>query len=183
MIPLLVMLAAKQDVKTSVLLSFFAIVPDFDSLLGPHRMVLHNVFVAVLIPLVFIVIARYKKPEFVVPGLIILFYMSSHLLLDLQGVALFYPLDSNAYKFVPVFEFFTAPTVHFNFYIDWGVAPLEQVTEYNLFSPLITAYFLFIGILSVTYRSEIKVCVRKSKATVKSFIRRIGGSSEGKGSP
>ena len=182
MIPLLVMLAAKQDVKTSVLLSFFAIVPDFDSLLGPHRMVLHNVFVVVLIPLVFILIARYKKPEFVLPGFMILFYMSSHVLLDLDGVALFYPLDSNAYRFVPVFELFTAPAVHFNFYISWGVAPLVQVTEYNLFSSLITAYIIFIGLLSVIYRNDIKVCIRKSTVTVKSFIHRIGGSGKEKGS-
>ena len=182
-IPLLALLAAKQNVRMAVLLSVFAILPDFDSLFGPHRMMLHNVFVIVLIPLAFIAFARLRKPNLVLPGLIVLFYLCSHTLLDLDGVALFYPLDANAYKFIPVIEFYTAPTVHFAFYVDWGVVPLLQVTEYRLLSGLTIAYIMFIGLLGFTYRDGVKKCVRKTAVAMKSFLRRIFRYRGKKGSP
>jgi hypothetical protein len=182
-IPLLALLAAKQNVRMAVLLSVFAILPDFDSLFGPHRMVLHNVFVIVLIPLAFIAFARLRKPNLVLPGLIVLFYLCSHTLLDLDGVAFFYPLDANAYKFIPVFEFFTAPTVHFAFYFDWGVVPLLPATEYRLISGLTIAYILFVGLLGFTYRDGVKKCIRKTAAAMKLFLRRILRYGGKKGSP
>lgn len=174
MIPLLALLAAKQNVRAVVLLSVFAILPDFDSLLMPHRMVLHNVFVVVMIPLAFIVFARLRKPEYVMPGLILLFYLCSHVLLDLDsGVALFYPLDADAFKVSPVLEFYTAPSIHFAFYFDWGVFPLEQKSEYNLISGIAFAYLLFFGLLCFTHREGVRKYIRKAWTITKSLPRRI----------
>jgi hypothetical protein len=172
-IPLLVLLVARQNPRLVVPLAFFAILPDFDSLLGPHRMVLHNVFVILLIPLAFIAFARLRRPDLLLPGMIVLFYLSSHLMLDLDGVALFYPLDETAYKFIPVLEFYTAPDVHFVFYFDWGAVPLEQKTQYNLLSQLSFAYLLFLVTIGTVYRKELKGWTKKSVDALKTIARKF----------
>lgn len=155
-IPLLVLLVARQNPRLVIPLSLLAIFPDFDSIVGPHRMVLHNVFVIFLIPLAFILFARLKRPELLLPGMIALFFLSSHLLLDLDGVAFFYPLDATAYQFVPVLEFTTAPNMNLVFYVDWGAVQLPQKAEYNMLPGISVAYLLFFSLLCYQYRKQVK---------------------------
>lgn len=174
-IPLLVLLAAKQSPRLVVPLAFFAIFPDFDSIVGPHRMVLHNVFVIVLIPLAFLLFARYKRPELLLPGMIAAFYLSSHILLDMDGVAFFYPIDQTAYMFVPHLEFFTAPDFHFAFYVEWGSMSLPAKNEYNLLSSISIAYILFLVLLCVVYRDGVKSFPRRFSKGVKSMLAKMKG--------
>jgi len=91
-IPLLILLALfpKLDKKLVIGLSLLAILPDFDSLLPLiHRVHLHNIFFAVIIPSTIYLFYRNIKVF-----LISLYYLLSHLILDLTfgGVAIFYPL-------------------------------------------------------------------------------------------
>jgi len=177
-LPLLLLLVAKQDSRIVVPLSIFAIFPDFDSLLGPHRMVLHNLFVVVGIPLAFILIARVKKPSFVLPGAIIMFYLVSHIILDMSGVALFYPFSENAFFFVPHLAFMTAPSLSFDFFVEWGTRPLAQTDTYTMIGDLGFALILMLVLLMAINRRKlpgwISWEIEKAKQLLRGFFRLFG---------
>lgn len=174
-LPLLLLLAAKQDSRIVVPLSVFALFPDLDSLLGPHRMVLHNLFVIVGIPLAFILIARVKKPSFVYPGVIIMFYLISHIVLDMSGVALLYPFYDNAFFFVPHLTFTTAPSLSLNFFVDWGTMPLTQSTQYSMIGDLGFALILMLFLLIVINRRKLPEWISweigKARQLLRGFFR------------
>jgi membrane-bound metal-dependent hydrolase YbcI (DUF457 family) len=172
-IPLLVMLAARQNTRLVVMLSFFALLPDLDSIFGPHRMVLHNIFVIVLAPLAFLLYARLRKPELLLPGMIALFFLSSHLLLDLDGVAFLYPIDQTAYMFVPYLEFVTMPDFHFVFYVTWGAVELPEKYNYNMLNSTSIAFLLYSVMLCVMFREKVKRFWGKLKVKAKSFLSRL----------
>ena len=173
-LPLLLLLAAKQDSRIVVPLSLFAIFPDFDSLLGPHRMVFHNLFVVVGIPLAFILIARVKKPSFVYPGTIVMFYLVSHIMLDMSGVALLYPFYDSAFYFIPNVTMTTTPNLSLNFFVEWGTKPLTQTGTYSMIGDLGFALILMLVLLIIIKRKELPGWIdweiRKAKQLVRGFI-------------
>jgi LexA-binding, inner membrane-associated putative hydrolase len=83
-----------------IALSFFAVLPDIDSIsfgsnsIPLHRALFHNIFI-LIIPLLFIMFAKSKREVF---GIII-FYLTSHLILDMftSGIFLFYPVYNNVF--------------------------------------------------------------------------------------
>lgn len=102
-----------------IALSFFAVLPDIDSIfvgsnsITLHRVLFHNIFI-VIIPLLFFIFAKSKREVF---G-IICFYLMSHLIFDLftGGIFLFYPVYNNVFfanvelllnhsSFIPVLEY------------------------------------------------------------------------------
>lgn len=174
-LPLLLLLAAKQDSRIVVPLSIFAIFPDFDSLLGPHRMVLHNLFVVVGIPLAFILIARFKKPSLVLPGAIIMFYLASHIVLDMSGVALLYPFYENAFFFVPHLTMTTAPSLSLDFFAEWGTKPLEQTTHYTMIGDLGFALVLMLALLIVINRRKLPGWISWEIGKAKQLLRGFFG--------
>ena len=173
-LPLLLLLAAKQDSRIVVPLSIFAILPDFDSLLGPHRMVLHNLFVIVGIPLALILIARVKKPSLVPPFAIIMFYLVSHIMLDMSGVALLYPFSENAFFFIPHVTLTTAPSFSLDFFVEWGAKPLVQTNTYSMIGDLGFALLLMLAALVVIKRKELPGWIdweiRKAKQLLRGFF-------------
>lgn len=109
----------KLDQREVIALSFFAVLPDIDSIffgsnsIPLHRILFHNIFI-VIIPLLFFMLAKSKREVF---G-IICFYLTSHLILDLftGGIFLFYPVYNNVFfahvelllshsSFIPVIEY------------------------------------------------------------------------------
>ncbi len=120
MFPVIAALAARlnirHQIKTILSLAFLGVLLDIDHLfIGLERMLLHNVFITLLIPLILLALAflikldKYKK-GFI---LLLLIFLSSHVFLDLfnpniedgirinmdtGGVALFYPLSTVKYS-------------------------------------------------------------------------------------
>jgi membrane-bound metal-dependent hydrolase YbcI (DUF457 family) len=93
----------------------FALIPDLDLWLG-HRVVLHNIFAAIGIPILF----SWLVPQ--IPLRAALLGYSSHLFLDVlspTGVALFFPLPDIGWKMVSV------PVV--NLFVRSGVRTLVLV--------------------------------------------------------
>jgi len=180
-LPLLLLLAAKQDSRIVVPLSVFALFPDLDSLLGPHRMVLHNLFVIVGIPLAFILIARVKKPSLVYPGVIVMFYLVSHIVLDMSGVALLYPFYENAFFFVPHLTFTTAPSLTLDFFVDWGTKPLTQSTHYSMMGDLSFALILMLLLLIVINRRKLPGWIGWEIAKAKQLLRWFFGLFDKRG--
>ena len=89
-VPLLALLivSRKEDKKYILLLLPLAIVPDFDSYVGQHRELLHNIFLPMLL-LLFGMIIKQKRAIFIIAAV----YLASHVFMDMfgGGVVLFYP--------------------------------------------------------------------------------------------
>ena len=108
----------KLNTREVIAISFFAILPDIDSIffllklssLPLHRILFHNVFI-LIIPFLCYIFIKSRREVF---G-IICFYLTSHLILDLftGGIFLFYPVYNNVffanvellYNFKPVLEY------------------------------------------------------------------------------
>lgn len=97
-IPLVILLLfsekLKIDSRKTLALSFFAVLPDADTIFSPHRAAFHNMFM-LIIPLLLLILIKSRRD---ILG-IICFYLTSHLVLDLfnGGIFLLYPLYNNVY--------------------------------------------------------------------------------------
>ena len=91
LIPPLLLMAffPKINKKLILILSPLTFIMDFDSLIpGYHRIIFHNfLFVIILTLIIWFSLGK-------IPGLISLYYLSSHIIFDMRdwGVALFYPI-------------------------------------------------------------------------------------------
>lgn len=170
---MLILLALRQDHRLIIPLSIFAILPDLDALIGIHRATFHNIFVLVLIPLIFILIVRMKRPNLVLPGLIVLFYLVSHLVLDMGGVALLYPFYDQAFYLQPALHFQTGPVLDFDFVIDYGTMELSQTGEYLFVSELGFAYLFLFVLVTVLFRKEVVRGARQVIDNISKNIKRL----------
>jgi membrane-bound metal-dependent hydrolase YbcI (DUF457 family) len=89
-VPLLALLivSRKEDWKYILLLLPVAVIPDMDSIVTQHRMILHNIFIPVILLLLGWRLQKYRT-VFVISAV----YFASHVFLDMfgGGVVLFYP--------------------------------------------------------------------------------------------
>jgi len=129
MIPLIILLALRVDTRKVLLMLPFAVVMDLDFFIpGAHRMVFHNVWIAVIIPILVILYLDRFYPEYRSYGLIAFFYLLSHLVLDLaEGIALLYPILTDFYYFeAEMFFQFIGPVPIPDFSINYGVILAEE---------------------------------------------------------
>jgi membrane-bound metal-dependent hydrolase YbcI (DUF457 family) len=147
-IPLIgVYVAGMDGVKSPYLflLSFFAILPDFDVFLGVHRGLFHSLIF--LIPLsASILLAEYLMKNRIKYSVLTVFFLFSHIFLDFLsgGVPFLYPLIDTGLgvefpfviefgssvtvtEFLPKFVYFTPESVHgrsFDAFSGFGVMSL-----------------------------------------------------------
>ncbi len=125
-IPVAILLLFSEKLKLNprevITLCFFAVLPDADSIffvLSPvplHRVLFHNIFIAI-IPFLLFILVKSRRAVF---G-IICFYLTSHLILDLftGGIFLFYPVYNNVF-FAHVELFFNRGS--FTPALDYGIS-------------------------------------------------------------
>lgn len=174
-LPMLLLLSARLDPKLVIPLSFFALFPDFDSIVGVHRATLHNLFVVAVIPVAFLIWAKLRNERFVLPGLIVLFYLLSHAVLDFSGVALLYPVISEAFYLRPSLGFHTEPSFRFDFTVEYGLEELEQKSDYLFVSDLGFAYLFLLVLLAIVFRKEAVSFLSSAKNWGFKQIRKIIG--------
>ncbi|GEM_PF-954802 len=129
MIPLIILLALRVDTRKVLLMLPFAVVMDLDFFIpGAHRMVFHNVWIVVIIPVLVILYLDRFYPKYRSYGLIAFFYLLSHLVLDLaDGVALLYPFVTDFYYFeAEMFFQFIGPVPIPDFSINYGTILAEE---------------------------------------------------------
>ncbi len=121
----------KLDPRKILFLSFFAVLPDADAIFLPHRAVLHNVLI-VLIPLLLFILVKSKREVF---G-IILFFVASHLLLDLfdGGIFLFYPFYDSVF-FAHIELLFSMETI--KPVLDYGIS--DRIMNNGRGEPMISS--------------------------------------------
>jgi membrane-bound metal-dependent hydrolase YbcI (DUF457 family) len=172
LLPVLFLLAIRMDPRMVLLYSPFTILPDFDAAFGLHRAAFHSFIVAVLLPVALLAYSKYKRPEWTLASTLILFYLASHIVLDLGGVAFLWPFTTDMFYFDPQVTFKIQGGIAFGFDLDYGVRPFEQmgttyfVSEYGFAS-------MFLGaLLIVVFRKEAKAAILSGLRIVKGFLYR-----------
>lgn len=172
LLPVLFLLAIRMNPKMVLLYAPFAILPDFDALFGLHRAAFHGFIVAVLIPLALVAYSKYKRPEWLAGSTLILFYLASHVVLDLGGVAFLWPFTTDMFYFDPQVTFKITGGVAFDFNLEYGVKPFEQMGTTYFVSEVGFAS-VFLGVLvAVVFRKEAKAAILSGLRIVKGFLYR-----------
>lgn len=157
LVPILILLAVfpEMDKRLVLLLSPLTLIPEIDFLIG-HRYLFHNIFFALIVPALVCQFFKEKRGAF----LIALFFLGSHLLLDISGpgVGLFYPFYNQLIKFD--FYLYTSPaTGALSSKVTMVTYELLVATKDQL-APIVTTFgiiliaLIFIAILIKRYIAE-----------------------------
>jgi membrane-bound metal-dependent hydrolase YbcI (DUF457 family) len=144
-LPLIALLSVGEFKKKYLLLSVFAIFPDFDVFLGVHRGLFHSLIF--LLPLaVFLMLLEYGLFSKIKYSLVAIFFLFSHMFLDFLagGVPFLYPIVNTGVgiefpfvinfgssiaitEFLPKFVYITPEFVYgksFNAFSGFGIASM-----------------------------------------------------------
>ncbi len=175
-IPLLILLALRVDTRKALIMLPLAVVLDLDLFFNYHRLLFHNLFVAVIIPLLIAYYIRQHKPEYYDYALIGIFYLASHLILDFsEGIALFYPLSTDFYQItVSVYVDFWGTIPYPSLDAAWNVISAEStvaigerigageaVRRYPSVSDTSSGLFLTIALAAVMYFEKSRVFIEE----------------------
>lgn len=172
LLPILFLLALRIDTRKVILFAPFAILPDFDAAFHLHRAVLHSFIPIVILPACLILYSKMKRPEWMLSSLLVLFYLSSHIVLDLGGVAFAWPFTTDMLYFDPEVTFNMQGGINFGFHLQYGVKPYVEMTTTDFVSETGFA-MLFLGMLVVAvFRKEAKNAFVRILEITKGYLHR-----------
>jgi len=154
LLPLLFLLAVRVDAKKALLFAPLAVLPDFDALFGLHRALFHSFIPILVLPMIFLVYSKLRKPEWMFGSMIALFYLASHVVLDLGGVAFFWPVVQEQFYFDPQVQFDLQGGVNFTISIEYGMKELEQMGTTSFLSHEGAALLMLGVLVLVVFRKE-----------------------------
>lgn len=173
LLPLLFLLAARIDAKRALLFAPLAILPDFDALFGLHRALFHSFVPILVLPLIFVVYSRLRRPEWMLGSVIALFYLVSHVVLDLGGVAFFWPLVQEQFYLDLEVQFDLQGGVNFRVTVDYGMKELEPMGTTSFLSNE-GAALLLLGVLVLgVFRKEALQGLKASWDVFAGALRRV----------
>ena len=170
LLPLLFLLALRIDTKKAILLAPLAILPDFDAAFSLHRAVFHSFIPIVVLPVGLILYSRVKRPDWMLSALLVFFYLASHVVLDMGGVAFAWPFTTDMLYFDPEVTFNMQGGINFGFNLHYGVKPYVEMTTTDLLSETGFA-MIFLGMLVVAvFRKEAKNAFVRILEIMKGFL-------------
>jgi membrane-bound metal-dependent hydrolase YbcI (DUF457 family) len=156
LLPVLFLLALRIDARKVLMFAPLAIFPDFDAVFGLHRMVFHSFIPVLVLPLGLIIFSKFKRPEWMLSALLVQFYLASHIVLDLGGVAFAWPFTSEMLYFDPELTFNMQGGINFVFHLKYGLKPYVEMGTTDFLSESGFA-LLFLGVLVMAvFRKETK---------------------------
>lgn len=170
LLPLLFLLAVRVDAKKAILLAPLAILPDFDALFGLHRALGHSFVPILVLPLGLVLYSKFKRPEWMLGSIIALFYLVSHVVLDLGGVAFLWPVVQEQFYFNPEVQFNLQGGINFRISIDYGMKELEEMGTTSFLSSEGAALLMLGALVLVVFRKEALEGLRASWAVFKGFL-------------
>ncbi len=129
-------------------------------------MIFHNIFIAIIIPLVLLIYIYRYHSEHKSYALIAFFYLASHMILDLgKGMALLYPITTDFYYFeMELFFQFLGPIPIPDPSLDYGVivaedtaivsenmGPQQTASQYPSVSNISSGLFFTLIVAAVMY--------------------------------
>ncbi len=173
LLPTMFLLAIRLDPKMVLLFSPLTILPDFDAVFGLHRAVFHSFIPILVLPMALIVYSRLRRPEWMSAALLIQFFLASHVVLDLGGVAFLWPFVEDQLYFDPVVTFNLEGGINFDFDIEYGWKAYEPMETTQFVSESGFA-LLFLGMLmAIVYRKEAMKAARVALDVLKSSFSRL----------
>lgn len=173
LLPLLFLLALRLDSRKALLLAPLTIVPDFDAAFNLHRAVFHSFIPVIVLPVLLIIYSRYRRPEWLLGSTLVLFYLASHVVLDLGGVAFAWPFTTDMLYFDPEVTFNMQGGVNFGFHLDYGLRPYVEMGTTDFVSESGFA-LLFLGVLAAAvFRKEALSALKGAWDAVKGFLAQL----------
>ncbi len=168
LLPVLFILALRIDTKKVLLFAPLAILPDFDAAFQLHRAVFHSFIPVLVVPVGLILYSKFKRPEWMLGALLAQFFLASHIVLDLGGVAFAWPFTTEMLYFDPELTFNMQGGLNFVFHLKYGLKPYVEMGTTDFLSESGFA-LLFLGVLvMVVFRKE-------TKRTMIHFLEMIRG--------
>ena len=173
LLPTLFLLAIRLDPKMVILFSPLTILPDFDAAFGLHRAVFHSFVPVVVIPVALIVYSKLRKPEWLAGALLVQFFLASHVVLDLGGVAFLWPFVEDQFYFDPVITFGLQGGIDFDFQLEYGWRPYEPMETTQFVSESGFAIIFLAVLMAVVFRKEAVAAFRGGWKIVADFLSRL----------
>lgn len=172
-LPLIFLLALRIDTRKAIMFAPLAVLPDFDALFGLHRALGHSFIPILVVPMLVLLYARFRKPEWLLSALIVQFYLASHVILDLGGVAFLWPLVPEQFYFEPTITYSVDGGPLFGFELDYGMRELPEMGTTSFLSDTGVA-LLFLGVLmAVVFRAEAKEALRTVWSAARDTVERL----------
>src|SRR4030067_541934 len=127
LLPPLFLLAIRLDPKRVLLSSPLTILPDLDAAFALHRAVFHSFIPVLVLPMALIIYSKLKRPEGMAGALLAQFFLASHVVLDLGGVAFLWPFVQDQLYFDPTVTFNLQGGINFRFDVEYGCRPYEPM--------------------------------------------------------
>ncbi len=172
-LPVLFLLAIRLEPKAVVMFSPLAILPDFDAVFHLHRAVFHSFIPVLVIPLALIAYSRLRMPEWMLSALLVQFYMASHVVLDIGGVAFLWPFTTDMFFLDARITFNLQGGINFGADFDWGTRPYEKMGETSFISDVGFATVFLAVLVLVVFRKEAFVALMSLKDAVKAALAKL----------
>lgn len=188
-IPVLILLALRVNTRKILLMLPFTFLIDLDVFFdGTHRLLFHNIFVAVLLPLACVFYVKEYYREYFDYAWIAFFFIISSLILDLgQGVALIYPISTDFYYLEAeiLFKFWgpiPIPDIVFNFgtwaaertaIVSQNMGAKDTVTRYPSMSNTSFGLFFTLLIAALMYYEKSFIFLKEVKSLIKDIFEYV----------
>jgi len=169
-LPLLFLLALRVDTRKAVLLAPLAIIPDFDAAFGLHRAAFHNFIFVIIVPVALMAYSKMKRPEWLPWAVVAQFYLASHVVLDLGGVAFAWPIVKDQIYFDPEVTFNLQGGVNFEFLFRYGLRPYTPMGTTDFLSETGFALIFLAILMTAIFRREARASLRKLWEIIKGHM-------------
>lgn len=175
LLPLLFLLALRVDTRRAVLLAPLAVLPDLDALFGLHRALGHSFIPIVVLPMAVMIYSRFARPDWMPAAVMAQFYLASHVVLDLGGVAFLWPLVQEQFYIQLGVTFTASDGFDIGFEADWGMRELPDMGTTYILSDFGFALAFLLLLSAVVFRKEFRAALTRAW----SFVRSIPGMLRG----
>ena len=173
LLPLLFLLAIRIDAKKAVLFAPLAVLPDFDALFGLHRALGHSFIPILVVPMLIIAYAKLRRPEWLLSALIVQFYLASHVVLDLGGVAFLWPFVTEQFYFEPTITFGVEGGLDFTIVFNYGTRELADMGTTSFLSDAGVAMLLLGALMAIVFRKEARNALSELRTFATQWLRAV----------
>ncbi|MCU0860335.1 MAG: metal-dependent hydrolase, partial [Thermoplasmata archaeon] len=161
--------------RRAVLLAPLAVLPDLDALFGLHRALGHSFIPILVLPMAILAYSRYMRPEWMPAAVLAQFYLASHVVLDLGGVAFLWPIVQEQF-YVDLGVTLTAGDgFRIDFTADAGTRELADMGTTYILSDFGFALLFLAVLCAAVYRKEFASALRRLRillASLPALLRR-----------
>jgi membrane-bound metal-dependent hydrolase YbcI (DUF457 family) len=172
-LPLLFLLALRVDARKALIFAPLAILPDLDALFGLHRALGHSFIPIVVLPMILLAYAKYWRPEWMFSALLVQFYLASHVVLDLGGVAFFWPFVQQQFYFEPGITFAASDGFDIGFTLEYGMRDLREMGTTSILSDAGFALLMLAVLTVAVFRKDALKGLRMASDTLKGVLMKL----------